>query len=375
MNVSRPLFHRAIIQSAVLEPDIPDVAGAGWQFSRVMGALQVTSVDQLRAIDAEKLVPFGQTLRVVDDGYLLRPGWSQCFNLASQPHSHRSPGHRSVSRAKPPRSLSRPTPNSRGIVQLPSHLQPLIIGDACADSMLWKLPASHWSPSAITRRLKAICQSLSKASTILNAYDISHNTTDEETVERVLELINDARVAWPLECVAQNTKTERGGKGVFRYVFDQEGPTRGLPHHATDLIYLFDNVPLPASTRPATTPPSTPQEYPETFYSFSDDDDDGMIVIAEDGSDSDWVVTVDRFSYARIRDTIQERWLAFANGEAPWHEDKVFVFGPEGETGERSSRIFEGRRRKHTWKEVLEPMGLKLVNKIGVELSRGPPLR
>jgi hypothetical protein len=140
-------------------------------------------------------------------------------------------------------------------------------------------------------------------------------------------------------------------------------------------MYLFDNVPLPASTR-STTPPSSPQEFSDNYYSFGDDEDDDMIVIAGDGSsDEDWIVTVDQFSYARVRDTIQERWISFANGEAPWHEDKVFVFGPEGETGERSSRIFEGRRRKHIWKETLEPLGMPLVYKVGLELSRGPPLR
>jgi len=86
------------------------------------------------------------------------------------------------------------------------------------------------------------------------------------------------------------------------------------------------------------------------------------------------VAVVDEWAYVRVRDAIQERWISFAHGEAPWREDKVFVFGPEGETGERSSCIFEGRRRKAIWKQALEPLGMELVQKVGVELSRGPAL-
>jgi hypothetical protein len=45
-------------------------------------------------------------------------------------------------------------------------------------------------------RLKAICQSLSKTNAILRAYDINSFTPNDEIMERVLELVNDARVAW-----------------------------------------------------------------------------------------------------------------------------------------------------------------------------------
>jgi len=98
---------------------------------------------------------------------------------------------------------------------------------------------------------------------------------------------------------------------------------------------------------------------------------------------------------------MQEKWLAFVYGESPWTpwevatpsninsndesrqtyplsrprpSEKVFVFGPEGETGERSSAIFEARRKRGVWSEVLEPLGWSLVQKFGVELSRGPAL-
>jgi hypothetical protein len=54
--------------------------------------------------------------------------------------------------------------------------------------------------------------------------------------------------------------------------------------------------------------------------------------------------------------------------------DKVFVFGPEGETGARSKRIFEGRRRVQAWKEALAPLGLATAQKVGLELGNGPPV-
>lgn len=128
--------------------------------------------------------------------------------------------------------------------------------------------------------------------------------------------------------------------------------------------------------------------------------------------DLDWLkTTVDKFSYMRVRDTMQEKWIAFAYGEEPWtawsgrHEthsssqaqqtqsdhsldphmpgfavssggnnhvlptpttkaEKVFVFGPEGEIGKRGSAICDGRRRRSMWREVLEPLGWALVEKL-----------
>lgn len=205
-------------------------------------------------------------------------------------------------------------------------------------------------------------------------------------MERVLELVNDARVAWPSQCLSDGAEHERGGKGVWRYVFDQEGPWRGLPHHAADLMYLFDNVPLPASAIAATVESDSFFDGP---FDVEDDEDVCTGHFGDDGCDNDspssssilhidddeWLTTaVDEYSYARIRDTLQDRWISFANGETPWRDDKVFVFGPEGETGERSKDIFDGRRRKRIWQEAFEPLGFQHVQKVGVELSRGPAL-
>jgi len=234
--------------------------------------------------------------------------------------------------------------------------------------------ASLWTSAGVVRRVKAICQSLSKASALLRAYDISSYTPDEEIVDHVLELVNDARVAWPTECIAQNARRERGGHGVWRYVFDQEGPHRGIPHHAADLMYLFDTVALPKSALAAT------DDYSSNFFDgpfdISDDEEEDLSSNASNVSrynDADWETTVvDEYSYNSVRDAMQRKWLSFAYGEEPWKEDNVYVFGPEGETGERSSVIFDGRRRREVWKSTLEPLGHQLVSKVGLELSRGP---
>ena len=90
--------------------------------------------------------------------------------------------------------------------------------------------------------------------------------------------------------------------------------------------------------------------------------------------DAEWALpVVDDWTYARVRNAVQERWLAFAHGDAPWRADRVFVFGPEGETGERSGKIFRARRRVGVWREALAPLGLAVVQKLGQELCNGPP--
>ena len=428
LNEVRPLFHRAIVQSPVFEPILPDIGCAGRYLCRVMSSLQVSTIEKFRHIEVDKLIGLGYTLRAVDDGVFFRPGWQSYFThqqVQQTTHNHHKVHHHvqasrpvglgvsssymnsirshgsSHSRRSTSRSKSALRSRSRAS-QAPSrsefipHLQPLIIGDCSSDSLLWSIPISLWTAGGVVRRLKAICQSLSKTSSILRAYDISSHTPDEEIMERVLELVNDARVAWPTQCISDKAKSERGGKGVWRYVFDQEGPWRGLPHHATDLMYLFDSVPLPASALAATNesdaffdgPFDASDDEEDSTGPFNnnnnnnnghcDDDDDDDVECSSSSSridDDEWLTTtVDEYSYARIRDTLQDRWISFANGAAPWRDDKVFVFGPEGETGERSKDIFDGRRRKRMWQDAFEPLGFQHVQKVGVELSRGPAL-
>ncbi|KAG6896554.1 hypothetical protein C0992_007501 [Termitomyces sp. T32_za158] len=376
-NQIRPVFQRAIIQSALLDYNLPDVVNSGWHLSRVLSRLRITTMEQFRAYDADKLAILGHSIRVVDDGVFLRPDWKDYF---AKPHDAHARHHyllkdhiaRAHSRARSRsavRSLSRvpPSPAHTPRFAFPANLQPLIIGDCAVDATHWEHSISSWNASSAVRRIKAVCQSLLMASNIMRAYDISLHMPDEEISERLMDLVNDARVAWPTECVAHNAKRERGGRGVWRYVFDQESPSKGATHHAADLIYLFDTVPLPASSQSPTS--SSPEMFCD---SFDDDDDEGGFTFPLE-TDEDWATcVVNEWSYRRVRDAMQEKWISFAHGEAPWREDRFYVFGPEGETGERSNYIFEGRRRREVWKDAFEPLGMQLVQKVGVELSRGP---
>lgn len=396
-NKSHPLFARAIVQSAIIEHNMPDVATAGWLLSRALCALRVSTLDQLRNVRPEVLAEIPCPIRAVDDGIFFRAGWRESLFPPPETEDIDAPVRHSLtalrlgvhkvknkSRSPHPQGRAAPPPAISG-------LQPLIIGDCACDSDLWNTQASSWAASGVVRRLRAICQSLNKATALLNAYDIAPHTTYELS-DRVLELVGDARIAWPTECVFQAAK--KSGRHVWRYVFDQEGPARGVPHHAADLIYLFDNVPLPLS--PASSPMSfeADEPLPSLASSESSNGDIGDIIartrtlndiemMDEDAFDyshptrpnEGWPhPVVDEWSYGRVRDAMQSRWIAFAWGEQPWDNShgKIFVFGPEGETGERSAGVFEGRRRRKIWEEVLWPLGVALVHKVGHELSNGP---
>jgi carboxylesterase type B len=440
-NQIRPRFQRAIVQSPVFDPNLPNPSNAGWHLNRMFSPMLITSVEQLRAIEPEKLaaIAYGQLAsRAVDDGHFFRHDWKESFTNKTDSQTgscHLVPEHVSRTISRTPtgfgsnKSKSRSRSNYRSTstkpgghhtsgytLALPATLQPLLIGDCGSDAHLWSLPISLWTPSAAVRRIKAVCQSLALTNNLLRGYDICAHTPEDEIMDRILELVNDARVAWPTHIVANNMKAERGGRGVWRYVFDQEAPGNGIPHHAVDLLYLFDTVPRPEVTSSGASDGASEADLwcdsfsdvdedehgPDTLYmkhkmTFSDEEPSPLASpqLSPEPLDFDinipstpldpsgkkfeldeaWgIPVVDEWAYNRVRDAIQEKWIGFAHGEAPWREDKVFVFGPEGETGERSTCIFEGRRRKSLWKEVLEPLGMALVQKVGLELSRGPPI-
>ena len=345
-NQKKHLFHRAILQSPSVEFNVPDVQSAGASLARTLSGYNANTAEELRKLGLERLVAVRHTLRATDDGCFFRPHWKEHMfgSDASTPDDH-------------PTSMP---------------LQPIIIGDCTMESSLWSFPVSYWNAAGVVRRIRAICQSMQKGNALLRAYDISTYTPEDELSERILDLINDARFAYPIDCVARALKQVYGGKNVFRYVFDQESPTPGaIPHHAADLVYLFDNVPLP-------TPVSSPEIShsrsltPDLSYSDEEDEEEDDFSAFE-REDIQWMTpVVDGYAYSRVKDTIRERWLAFAYGQRPWNEEKAYVFGPEGETGERSWSIFEGRRRTQTWQHSLVPLGLSLVQKLGEELGNGP---
>lgn len=396
-GIAAPLFRRAIVQSAILDTNVPSVSEAGSRISKVLSALGIhssfgpgahKSVDDLRAVPADILATFGQALRVVDDGRWWRSDWREFFKPESKHHAHFLPHHAP-----------------------PGRLQPLIIGDCAGDALLWSKQASSWNAPAVVRRLKAVCQSMTRSMALMRAYDISQATDDQEYLEeRVLDLIQDARVSWPTECLARAVANH--GTGLWRYVFDQESPRACVPHHGVDLAYLFDNVLLPDGVDGMDldvfpdsfsddesdfeeSVPSHGQKREVTFEevdfearfqasmrpdtlvrSYSHDSTMTASDVSMTSSASIWSgPSVSQCTYSKVRETMQEKWLAFAYGEKPWLEQEkggIFVFGPEGETGQRSAHIFAGRRRKELWRQAFEPMGMQMVHKIGMEMSRGP---
>ena len=303
---------------------------------RILASLQLSTIDELRAVPAMKLVQLtGEHVRPVDDGVFLRQDWK----TLSLPFSTTG------------RSAWR---------------QDVIIGDVACESVLWAIPAKLWGADAVARRARAIVQSVRRADALMRAYEIFDDKNNEENAaplngsaiaddddeectssasasgseegegeiaERVMELMNDVAFAWPVDVAARSAAdsafvfedlangdsttslsdssvsssetspsitsngTEITVTGtaedrhvrllnapyVYRYVFDQASPYTQTPHHGVDLLYLFGNIPFPSD------PDFTPEENEEVNW--------------------------DR---VKVREEMQGRWLAFAYGEEPW---------------------------------------------------------
>ncbi|OBZ77890.1 Lipase 3 [Grifola frondosa] len=67
-NELHPLFQRAIIQSAAMDVEVPNVHQAGWQLSKIMSAFRVHTVQDLRHVDVDKLVTVSPSFRATDEG-------------------------------------------------------------------------------------------------------------------------------------------------------------------------------------------------------------------------------------------------------------------------------------------------------------------
>ena len=403
-NATYPLFARAIVQSPVIDHTLPGVSLAGVHLSKVMSALHVSTIQELRKVPVDKLVNYTSGSRAVDDGQFFQNGSSTEPRTADETTQvpEKLTAKCIIGQHIADTHGTHPLRVDAKIVQILHHdmlalvprpaahtatKQPVIIGDCGYESFVYSPAASAWTPTAVVRRVGAICQSVKRANVLLRTYDISPHTPDEEFPERLLELINDARFAWPTHLAAESLRRSRSApapkdavSGVWRYVFDQEAPGSGIPHHATDLLYLFDTARPAFAAQSLLAPPDPDAYFPDHFDVDDDDDDDDVAFdnsAFDDGAtgcsdDGELAVSVDQYQYAAVRDALHTRWLAFAYGQTPWARDKVFVFGPEGEAGERGSNIFEGRRRTEAWRAALEPLGGAIVQKVGLELANGP---
>ncbi|GJJ10658.1 hypothetical protein Clacol_004885 [Clathrus columnatus] len=412
---------RAILQSGVVFPTaVRSIESQGSLLSRAMGRLGLTPTDinRLRNIPVDFLV--AQTPGVVnatDDGIFFRDGWRN--DVGS------SPGN---------------------FIPLPEKIDSLMIGDCAFESALYLGAGSvggggggagirTWSSLGIVRRVKALIRNVYKADKFLRSYGINYGpgADDEESQDAVLNVVNDVFFAWPIDKLAKGAATGRpGGRGipVYRYVFDQESPYTFTAHHAVDLLYLFDNISMtptergkkaasgvgPLHSTTSTTlvqsPSSSGSDWDELDHrlgAYADDVvDDTQIAYPtysdsyESDSDSDdsyYELSDFQYNASRIRQGMQARWIAFAQGSAsggssssltrsianrssnvleplpghPWSRDSLLVLGPEGEVGTRPiDEELPLRRRLDEWSHALESVPPELAFRIGVELSVGP---
>jgi carboxylesterase type B len=404
LNATYPLFARAIVQSPVIDHTLPSVSLAGVHLSKVMSALHVSTIRELRKVPIDKLVNFTSGSRAVDDGHFHQKATDDVPQTRLQVPAEKLTAKCIIGQhAVAETHGTHPIRVDAKVLQILHHdmlalvprpashaaaasKQPVIIGDCGYESFVYAAAASAWTPAAVVRRVGAICLSVKKANALLRAYDISAHTPDEEFPERLLELINDARFAWPTHLATESLRRSRSASknpasGIWRYVFDQEAPGSGIPHHATDLLYLFDTARSAFTAQSLIVSPDPDTFFPDRFDVDDEDSDDDVpfdnsafddgATCSSDGAD-EFATSVDQYQYTAVRDALQGRWLAFAYGQTPWARDKIFVFGPEGEAGERGSNIFEGRRRTEAWRSALEPLGYTLVQKVGLELANGP---
>jgi len=238
-NLSYPLFARAIAQSPVVDHNLPSVSLAGVHLSKVMSALHISTIQELRKVPVDKLVNFTSGSRAVKDGYLFDDGPTMPRATEEVPQNHLHfteklaaqcviEQHIADTHGTHPLRIGTkvfqilhqdalalvPRPAAAGTIE-----QPVIIGDCSYESFIYGPAASAWTPAAVVRRVGAICQNVKKANALLRAYDISAHTPDDEFPERLLELINDARFAWPTHLTAESllrSKDSGSGRSELR---------------------------------------------------------------------------------------------------------------------------------------------------------------
>ncbi|KIJ23264.1 hypothetical protein M422DRAFT_39702 [Sphaerobolus stellatus SS14] len=326
-NATKPIANRAIIQSGVIRPPaVQSVSSQGSSLKRIMCRLGATSVDDLRKTSVDAVIALTPSvMHATDDGVFFRPNW----------------------RSNP----------------IPENIDALIIGDCAYESVLWTPSVLLWTSVSLIRRIRAVIRGVYKADSLLRTYGLSWNTDTEDAHRVTFNILNDAHFAWPTDCVARATKA-KGGVDVYRYVFDQESPFTFTAHHAVDLLYLFDNISPKGPVRKIKC-------FDDSPASSSGEDEEEEDEIA--GRENYFMISDFSYNAKRVTEGLQERWIGFANGRTPWREDKLCVFGPEGEVGERPlEEELAERRRVAQWREALERVEPEVVYRLALELGNGP---
>jgi carboxylesterase type B len=198
----------------------------------------------------------------------------------------------------------------------------VIIGDTEAEGTLFTAlctgkPKSNDGPVHVQAAWNEIEASLpTKAADILKAYGAELNRCSAgQLISATLQIIGDLSFQRASDIEAQ--RLIKKGIPVYRYVFDQGSPFpsshfKGQAAHSLDLNYSFGS--------------------PRIFSSEA-----GV-------AHPEWE--------CKIQQSIQQKWIAFANGEVPWRaqsEDHYYAFGPEGFDDEIVKEEFEKRRKTKRW--------------------------
>lgn len=264
---------------------LPSVEGQSPQLERIKSRAQVSSIEQLREVDQDKLVDLlqGGGVRITDDGSFLRQGWKT--------------------------------------MEFPNGPVDVMIGDCQFESAIWVETISKWTTAKVVPFIQSLLPA-SQAKIIMDAYGFNGDSSDKEAQSAIFDIVNDIWFAYLTDIAVKGA--QKGGSTVYRYLFDQKSPYTGTAHHAVDLMYLFANAPL-----------------------------------------------IDKNGDLQVRDSIQDKWISFANGEKPWDNERLWAFGPDGHVGEVNAGELDNRRRTKAWKD-LEKINMVDLQKLGLLLSAGP---
>lgn len=153
------------------------------------------------------------------------------------------------------------------------------------------------------------------APTILKAYGAGSSSSAEDLASAALQIIGDLSFRRAVDVEAQRLIEK--GIPVYRYVFDEEtpfplSPFKGQASHSSDLNYSFGG--------------------PRIF----------SMELGVENPERE----------CKVQQSMQEKWITFANGEIPWLQQSqgvYYAFGPEGLDSEIYKEEFEKRRTTRRW--------------------------
>jgi len=163
----------------------------------------------------------------------------------------------------------------------------------------------------------------SKVDALLKAYKISAVSPAESVVDSIYAIIDDFMFYKPAEWLSEHAK--KHGIKVREYTFDQQqpfgGPFKGTASHSLDLAYLHGDPAIFAHL------PNIEREL-------------------------------------AIQDEVQNSWIDFSYGQAPWDVNVVKQFGPNGNVRMLEKETFlRDLRRKSIW-FVFDAFSAKEMNVI-----------